>query len=649
MPKGHATSHKDITFIVGNPRSKKNVSRIRTHASKKTIKDAEEQGGDPVYLPPKSASRTSEHAPDNKAVTIDGATALSQNASVGSPSSSSQRLHSVDAIGFEVLPPYTTIPVSPASHESTRLLTPSIDVNLAHLKSFDFTNRASGGYGRWWSETSDDEASVLYGSASELYTASAPGLPALPSLRQVVKSATHQANARVRSKGLPYSVSSQRAASGVFNSRRRTYPDPSRPLPLSPEDVAIERCLKLANAFYLGQYESKWYPRLQQDRLAFDMTSDIEMWDESTHTAAALIEVGRTGIAAKIIEQQTRSLESLLLLDHPELFSVLATVALDTKCTPLGQLRKHLRVRLGPAAECRLGALHPLSQLLKMEASDTARAQILILIQQRIFDLVGQLFGEHTYQRLCQFFILATNLEDQGRYGEALTVISAYIELTTKLYGINSLIVVFGLIEQSSIYLAATQPDVRAELHIHDALRRLSIIDSYPAMPLAAEDASAAKEQMTNMVAHCKIAALRILSRLHWMRSNYEAAMHFRQEALDCGRSVLGPDAVPVLLTEDDLNMLEYGRRGQGSLEWPSECRGPEKQDLSTNVVVTEVDGVSNSRKWHTESVNNAVPSYRCAVYGFLQMPTFSGYKIPAADVAAGENLMVSQNNEADR
>ena len=565
-----------------------------------------------------------------------------------SPNLLSQRRYSVDAVEFGVLRPKAITTDGPSSDKCSGLRTSSTEVNLPQMTSYGFASRSLEELESWKTERPRSRGSALYRSAPGLYAASAPELPALPSIRHVVRTAPHQPNARVRSRGHPYPFSAQRWVSGVSESQRRTQAGPGRPLSLSTEDVAIERCLSLATSFYHGQYESTWGPRLQQDGLALDMTSDIEIWDESTHTAAALIEVGRTDIAAKIVRQQMQTIESLLLLDHPELFSVIAIVALDTNYTPLGQLRRQLRNRLAPASETILGASHPLSQLLKMELSDGVRAQIRIAIQKRIFDLIAQIFGENTYQTLCQFFILATNLEDQGHYEEALTVNTAYLELAAKLYGLNSLIVVFGLIEQSSIYLAAGQLDVRAELHIHDALRQLSMIDSHPAVALVTDNASSEKEKRTNMVAHCKIAALRILSRLHWMRSNYEAAMHFRQEALDCGRSVLGPDAIPVLLAEEDLNMLEGGKRWQALADRPPGDQSSDYHDLTTDDMSTEVGSISISRRGHTNLNDKVTPSYRCAVYGFLQMPTFEGYKIPAPNITAGETLMVSQNSNSN-
>lgn len=648
MPTGQGNSHRDITFIIGNPRSKQNVSRIRRHASSKTIKDVEDHVGYPAQFPPKLASRASGYATSGRAGTSDGPIASSAGASVVSPNDRSQRRYSLDAVEFEVLPSNTITTGEPSSHDSSSLLTSSSEVNLPHLNSFGFTSRSSGALESWETERPHPRSSALYGSAPGLFAASAPELPALPSIRHVVRSAPHQPNTRVRSRGHPYLFSTQKWVSGVSESQRRIQAGPGRPLSLSAEDVGIERCLALATSFYLGQYESTWGPRLQQDGLTLDMTSDIEIWDESTHTAAALIEVGRTGIATKIVRQQMQSIESLLSLDHPELFSVLAIVALDTNYTPLGQLRRHLRNRLAPASETMLGASHPLSQLLKMELSAGVRAQVRIAMQKRIFDLIAQIFGENTYQTLCQFFILATNLEDQGHYEEALTVNTAYLELAAKLYGLNSLIVVFGLIEQSSIYLAAGQLDVRAELHIHDALRQLSIIDSHPAVALVTDNASSEREKRTNMVAHCKIAALRILSRLHWMRSNYEAAMHFRQEALDCGKSVLGPDAIPVLLAEEDLNMLEGKERWQASVDEPLGDQSREYHDLTTDDMMSEVGSIPITRRGHTTLNDKVTPSYRCAVYGFLQMPTFEGYKIPAPNITAGETLMVSQKSDSN-
>lgn len=622
MPKGGSPNRKDITFIIGNPRSKQNVSRIRKHASKIT-KDAAGRSS-PSATPTQSIQTPSTESPPKEPKSADA------NIDVrSSPTQSGQHSPQIRR-RLSIAGSVTKSRSSPGNDSPA-----SAQLTLSPRGDSHFTTRGSKGFGTWREILPSSASLATAESSEELHISQIRELHLPEPASQFGGHGNPEDSEKNR-----FSPSNAYSGNhGEFQSRWHAGHAPSAPLTPSPEDFMLDQCLRLATSYYSAQYEASWQPKLKQDKWILDLSSEIELWEETTHTAAALIEAHRADVAVKVINHHAQSVDSLLLTDHPELFSVLCRVAFGTKESPLGQLRTHLKRLLAVLAQTLFGSGHPITQILKLRTSDSVNDRIQVLMQQRILEVIGELFGANSYQRMVQYYYLVRILEDRGYYDEALAVNAEHMELGAGRYGLNSIMLIFGLIEQASIYLASGQPDVKAELHIHDALRRLSIIGSSYTRARSQPDAPSEQQDMTILIAQCRVAALRLLSRLHRMRGNWDAAMHFCVEALAHGRKVIGVESIPVMLANADLDRLERD---------PSSPISKERSKNSTtgmllgsrNEIMTDIGSIT----YRTNQAQDTLPQYKCTVYGFLLALMFTRFKIPEEQSPMQTEEQVAQN-----
>jgi hypothetical protein len=595
MSSSEATSKADLTFIVGDPRSRQNLSRIRAHASRAARK-APDDSGDVVapcpiishpgnfsedarghVLEDVGPSRPAQQTPDlhHRPWTL-GEVADPNPVDIGSTEQSSGHIDSRELEAPLSAAPARTNPWTPSvlptpiyrrfSTQGSTVgtwweLYPEAQGPAAGFHSFDPHKRCrisdleiEAGVSSPRGVIQDialDGPVVGCDQSEHLAQLLSPAMLPEPAHPPTTDEKDHL---KTRKTALKLSKV-KKSAQLKMQTRWRIGTGPAKALALPPEhpDTQFEYILHHSSNFYHQTFENVWQPLLQQNKAALDVQSDFEIFSESIFSAAALVEAGQPKKAATVIQCVVAMLHHLMHANHPQIYYTFMILSLETSTSALGQLRRQIRDHMLPICERMLGSDHPISAVLRMQVPMAARSFLHGKVMQQIQDCHHQIFGSDAYQTLAQQYVHARTLAEIGHVEESLDMFGNLIQSLERLLGINSLIVVYALFDKATTCLATTPPDtsILPELHISDALRRLQIIAQRNDKLL--EDSLEA-QKMEVAIVYTKIAGSRVLGKLHCARRNYGAAIQIFSQVVQYGLATLGPDAVPVHLAQADLD-----------------------------------------------------------------------------------------------
>ena len=387
----------------------------------------------------------------------------------------------------------------------------------------------------------------------------------------------------------------------------RIFAAPSRPLALSATHNSFEHVLLRTNAYYTSRFDSTWQPQIIRNSQALDSDGRIASLYESNLTIAALIEAGRPAFADLIIQRNMSVMEELLRSEHPRLYSVLSVMALDTTPSVLGQFHEKFVEAIVPLARKVLGDEHPCTILLQCDLPLETKARLLEAVQRRIHELHLATFGD-VHQTYEGAFIVGRILAQLGQIGEALGVLAWLKPRWEGAHGMNSMLAVWILLDEAGIFLGAGRADVRTEMIISDALRRLKVLESN------SRDLSGPERLQHLMgLTYLQVGAIRAIGKMHVMRKNYGAALESYRQAVNLGRDVFGPNAPSTQLAQGD-----YDRAIESGLElWTADYSPPEDVEEEIEIVETVLGKIARSKAAFGREARK-VPVDKAPVYGLV-------------------------------
>ena len=670
MPRSEAAPKADLTFIVGDPRSRQNLSRIRAHASRATKKAHDDfDHATPVNSPYADSRRheveqsVSESA--NTHPPIESADPHHRPWTPESHISRERPCEKSQALPSENVERQLSDTTTPAASSSDSSATPN---NLpSYPTAFRFSTQGST-IGTWWERYPEAQTFASGFNAFDPHKRSrlaweqdqpdAPGHSRTP--EQGVEQDDHirdadrtQPSSRLtppsgsaspqppsadesdhpRRKRPTLKISTQKkTAQKRMQNRWRVGQGPSKSLllPLEHPHTQFEMVLRECSDFYQNAYETVWEPLLRQNSATFEAQSDYEMFYESLLSAAGLIEAGQLNRAAHVIQCIMEMMINLLHQSHPEAYYFFLNLSLQTNSTALAQLRSKMREYLYPLSQRILGSDHPITKVLNLQIPEPARDALQTSVLRRVRDFHLQTFGTDTYQSLSATFIFARTMLDSGQTQYAQTLMSSALAAAERAQGMNSLVTVYLIIEKAAIYMSATPPDtsIVPELHLSDAFRRLQVIEQQVAkLPEDSMDA----QKLEVAIVHSKIVGLRMLGRLHCLRKNFGAAIQVFSQVVEYGLTTLGPDAVPVLLAQADLeatkleelrNSMEEISMASSSVDGKGTAK-PSEEEL--HVAQTALGIVKSANRRYLGERKEEIPGYKGMVVGYtvVGMPTF--------------------------
>ncbi len=675
MPRSEATPKADLTFIVGDPRSRQNLSRIRAHASRATkrpVGDFEDlKTATPlstgVELPksghtpnePRSPHRSPEppdphHRPRTPASHAASHSAVNREAQLPRANSGEDQSASSHVLAASTLDagstPCTVPPYPPSRCFSTQGSTvgtwweryPDAQGSASGFHSFDPHKRfkllgepesaVSASTGKPEQSVDQDRHVGADERVQQPYRLTSPSGP-----DSLQCSSTEEESLLKKKRSATRILKHTKLAQQKMQSRWRVGNGPSKSLVLPPEhpQTQFETVLLQCSNFYQNAYETTWKPLLRQNSALLEAQSDYEMFYESMLSAAGLIEAGQVNKAAHVIRCIMEMLVNLMHQSHPQAYYFFLNLSLQTSSSALAQLRAKTRQYLAPLSERLLGPDHPITQVLRLEIPLAAREQVETAVMCRVRDFHLQTFGTDSNQSISVTFIFARMLLDKGQTQHALTLVSSAIAAAERAQGMNSLVAVYLITEMTAIYLSATPPDtsIVPELHLSDVIRRLQVIEQHVAkLPEDSMDA----QKLTVAIVHGKIVALRMLGRLHSLRKNFGAAIQVYSQVLEYGMTTLGPDAVPVHLAQADLEAtkLEELRSRMEEISMASSSvdgKAPAKTTKHEfHIAKTALGDIRSVNRCYLGELSEDIPAYNGMVVGFtvVGMPTFGHTKV---------------------
>ncbi|RMZ76010.1 hypothetical protein DV738_g5163, partial [Chaetothyriales sp. CBS 135597] len=629
------TKENHITFIVGDARSKQNISRIRSHASRAPKFDPK--------APPADNRSSRSHS--------------QASSSTSPPSRLSQPGRPDEACNAAILP------WAPPTHRDWPFASPGSTYQLP-VREIRLCRDVSDG-GQPDSDPSffeiDDQGKrksrgLLTPDPDSLLPLTTSSSPASATKKHSVmqvgaildrdagtpKRARHQAHRastfppwsddggreqahhRLQRAGAPLRLPSvfdvvshaperraqrDRKARSSLHPRTRLIASPSRPLILSPAERNFEQVLLRTTAFYTSRFDNKWGPMISQNKAALDLDGRAGSLYEAFLTTAALIEAGRPRFADMIIQRTLGVMEDLFLTEHPALYNILTVIALDPSPSVLGQIHRLFTRAIIPIARRTLGNEHPYTQLLTSQFSPEMTSSLREAVQLLLHELSITTFGDSHHQTCESFFICGRGFAHVGLIDEALDVLEWIKERWEGQHGMNSMLAVWVLLDQAGLYLAAGIADVRTEMILSDARRRLKILLANTSQ-LADGERQRRREGITNL----DVGALRAFGKLHIIRRNFGAALESYRQAEALAREVFGVDSPATQLAQGDLDHAYESRLSAWQTDYSP---GKEEEKLETVPII--LGDVARSRvpfgREPAKVVNDKVPVYGVVPY----------------------------------
>lgn len=643
MPGLEDASSVNLTFVVGDPRSDQNRSRIRSHASRAARRPADAEN---VSIRSEPTPLLAELSPSDSDQHFE---AKSSPRSEGEPPkpqrhpwlpdfrhTSERRLRKIQTLYEPTQSSPGLISLNPPLHNPPTFPTER-----------PFSTQGST-VGTWWERYPDTRAAAtgvhqfdphqclqlvqpLHEPGESVSTGSDGDVQRLAELSTIPISAAFSRPQNPGSfgdkrrsktgKALVRSEKAKRSAQQLMQGRWRLAATPAKPLAHSPGDphAQLESFLLRTSNFYQSEFDTTWQVILEQNSAAFQAPAPAQQFDIATISAAALIEAGRVDEASKLIQCLFDSLPHFVhRSNHPSAYYLFINFALTSSSSALAQLYENLRVHLIPISEKILGPGHPISQVLRLRISGAARKQFQYAAMSSIRDMFYQAFGPDSMQTMVQHFTFGRILTKLGLYQEAIDEISALLRSAERSQPLNSLFPVFVLVEKVAAYLAAGDSSIVPELHLNDAFRRLHII-SERLEPLPEDDEE--KQMMKTPMAVCQMVGLQASGRLQCLRRNFGAAIQAYSQAVHVGVTAFGPYAVPVYLSQADLDAtkleeLKHSLEGLSLVSvdgkappWPSDCQ--------FHIARTAVGTVRAMNKTYMGKRTEHIPTFQGSVVGY--------------------------------
>ncbi|RMZ84793.1 hypothetical protein DV737_g974, partial [Chaetothyriales sp. CBS 132003] len=439
--------------------------------------------------------------------------------------------------------------------------------------------------------------------ASHLARDDVPGYAAplrLPSVLDLVSCARERRTQR------------ERKALGL-HPRRRLVVAPSPPLVLCSIQRNFEEVLLRTTAFYTSRFENKWGPMISRNSRVLDIDGRVGPLYDSSLTVAALIEAGRPGVANTIIQRNLSIMEDLFLSEHPALYNVLVVMALDASPSVFGQVNRHFTQAIAPIARKTLGSEHPYTQLLTCKFPSEMKAPLQEAVQSLLHQLSLTTFGDSHHQTCESFFICGRAFAHMGLIDEALDVLAWLRERWENQHGLNSMLAVYVLLDEASIYLGAGVADVRTEMSLSDAMRRIQILQAG-----AANLPNAERRKRVAGFTVLEVGALRAFGKLHILRRNFGAALESYRQAATLARDTFGADSPATHLAQGDLDHAHESRLSTWQIDY-----SPSPDAEKVEVVPLILGDVARSRvPFGRDPVKvpiDKVPAYALLPYGDLK------------------------------
>ena len=318
------------------------------------------------------------------------------------------------------------------------------------------------------------------------------------------------------------------------------------------ENVNYERILSITSRFYRGNADGAWKATLRRNSGEFDGNSLIQSFSVSMVTTAGLISAGQPESAAEVLNNILPLAREVLLSQHPHTFFVLLELSMDPSQTVEGNLRAAVKPYLCSIANATLGAEHPLTILLKTPLTSKQKTRLRIEAQRMAHEEHLKTFGAYSWQTMAQFLFWGRLMARAGYYEDSLHIFERLTEMLTQTYGANSGAAITGLVEQARAMIMKGDFSVKVECLVGDAIRRNDLLSSSQDHEPPSPDAAEARLRGRGLL-FSRIAALRVLGRVHLNRRNFGAALYSFQQAMAIAETTSSPDLSVLRLCKADL------------------------------------------------------------------------------------------------
>jgi hypothetical protein len=321
------------------------------------------------------------------------------------------------------------------------------------------------------------------------------------------------------------------------------------------EQTNYQQILSTTCHYYRGNVESVWRDALRHNAGEFDGRTESEGFFVSLMNAAGLVTAEKPDKARQVLNNVLPLARDMLLSQHPQTFYCLIEMTMDTSPTVVGNVRQQVKSHLAGLATELLGDSHPMTILLKTPLTTTQRNRLRIEAQRMANEEQQRAFGSRSYQAMIHFWYRARCLALAGHVREALGMFAELTESMDEVYGPNSAVAIIGLVEQARIILASGSADVKVECLLGDALRRNSVLSSTDHTLTNGQqrvDAAEVRLRQHGLV-FSRLAALRVLGRVHVMRWNLAAATCIFDQTVRIAEQTLKPTSPTLQLCKADL------------------------------------------------------------------------------------------------
>ena len=450
-----------------------------------------------------------------------------------------------DVLTFNLAHKHHDIPMTPeqdnfserssGSGETLESFQPSTPQHGLEMRSFRPSPAAGG-----------DSERIVHRVYEEKQERSQPSSAATPNTKR---------KRRPRSKSPSLQVLKMQSRPGrKFENQWRVGQAPTAGLKQTREQMNYERILTAISQYYLGNADSTWKAALRHNATEFDGKGLTEAIGTSVLMAGGLVAAGQAALASRMMEKTRELGAAMLLSQHPQVFYWLLEVSMDTTQTATGSVKRTTKARLGPVASKLLGPDHPVSILLQTPLRTEQRVVLRTAGQKVVHDYHVRTFGTYSYQTVAQQWYWGRIMAAAGLYDEALWLLQDLSSTLEQLYATpNSAVVVIGLVEQARVMVASGEASIRVECLLGDALRRMDVISSVQNQRITVTDAAELRLRKSGII-FPRLAAIRILGRVHVMRWNLGAAEAWFELAVEIAQNGLKEGSSARRLCEADLD-----------------------------------------------------------------------------------------------
>ena len=304
--------------------------------------------------------------------------------------------------------------------------------------------------------------------------------------------------------------------------------------------------------FYRGNTDGVWSAALRQNTGEFDEKSLVESFAVSITATAGLISAGQPENAREVLNTILPLAKEMLLSQHPRTIYFLNELSMDTSQTAIGDLRTAVKLYLSSLAHMTLGAEHPVIVLLKTPLTTDQRVRLRMEAQRIAHEKNVKAFGAYSWQTMVHLLFWGRLTAHAGHFENSLRMFEMLTETWDRVYGTNSAVAITGLVELARVMIAKGDARVKVECLVGDAIRRNNLLgndqDHEPRYTDAAEACLRGRGLLFS-----RIAALRVLGRVHVKRQTFGAAFHSFEQAMAMAEARLNQESSVLQLCKADL------------------------------------------------------------------------------------------------